>query len=1242
MVVALALAAVFGSMSLAPNPAQAQGTMADPIMMYVGLDSEPTTVFSTLPTGAAAVGASAYDPSGIIEGDVLYTAGNANRGKVTFTTASGVTNNNISLGGSLVKATFTSDNGTTSAPPDPPTSDDVTVELYIRVMRSEAAAPAEDADGMAVTIAAEELYTEFTTEDFDVGKAFETGTGTGKIIGYNVTGGTANSTPPETTDGFTITDEVTGTADGAAEANVGSDGTADLKAGADDVPSAVTLSVVPICETSTGNYGTCVDSVGTPLTPVTFDVTVADSTATRESGTPIPAVEVDKGASAMVMAADVMAAFTPGMGTGSKISEYRAVSTNPFLFYASGSPSGVITINGVNTGSALVTVTAIDGFDVNNNPSVSFAVTVVEPDAPLPMATSLNFMVDDTTAESAAMDEGEVTLSWTNPNDSRITGWQYSTDAGATWMDIPVPAGETAGSLNSHSITVDVGTTVSYQLRYMLSDGTMGGETVASTPFDVTVPVPPPPFLNTFKADDLEPGKNSWYTLNYKIDNEFNGGLHDMTIKLEGFGVPSSIGTSSIAMEVTEPNGDSYTFNPASVGIDGKSIIITIPDVAPEAEITKKSFAGGSTFRVILRQGSGITNPTLARTYGGLATWKDWNDEREIFVDFADSGAAPKTHLIAAGAPASPGIGVSVPRVVLLDETDGGLGDEVGVTGLGFENGGTLHFFLDKNGDGELGAGEDVLCSVPSVSGNMGSCAFTVSTPTFATGDNYVNAVDGDGKIASKHVTDDNTFELKASIKATPAGGSPGEIIQVQLVSFPAGQIIKEIKLSGEFICGGIPPGMTRSVSCSSLGYGSVGAQGTGSLGVPVPNWATAGVQELFVAAGDEDDDVKVTIVGPRIVPTPATVVANQRISLVGTGFSPRSVIGRVAPGQTQIARISIGGDDIEWPKVNNGRVVEVDDGGNWSASVDLPLSEATTGTGERTIRITDSMGRTGSMAVTLAARNFDITPPEGRVGTLAVVRGVGYPSKNDEGESFTVDVVYNVQEGTSTRVSVVPDASGRFEVQLRIPTTAAIPSTNQIEVRFNLEDGTPVLENKQHIVPEGIITLSDSSGGPGSTITVSGEGYKAFVNVDSVRIGNFDVTPAPKPHTNGNGMMEFDLLIPGIDVGIQTIEVQVGGTTSSVGFTVTESGVNPGDIQPVAKSFEELGDNLVSVWHFNNDTKVWSFYDPTLAEGNTLTHTITGEPYFIRIKANQEVILNRDTRSLTCVGGNCWNPIVW
>ena len=343
----------------------------------------------------------------------------------------------------------------------------------------------------------------------------------------------------------------------------------------------------------------------------------------------------------------------------------------------------------------------------------------------------------------------------------------------------------------------------------------------------------------------------------------------------------------------------------------------------------------------------------------------------------------------------------------------------------------------------------------------------------------------------------------------------------------------------------------------------------------------------MRVSAGGQDDNTNVTIVGPRIIPTPATVVANQRVSLVGTGFSPGSRMGDDVDA-AEGSEMSIGGYVIPWSKVNDGRDVVVDDGGNWAASVDLPLVEATTGSGTRTVRITDSKNRTGGVELALADRNFDITPTEGRVGTLAVVRGVGYPSKNDEGHSFTIDVIYKVQEGATARVSVVPDASGRFEVQLRIPTTASIPSTNQVEVRFEHEAGdTEVVENKQHFVPEGLITLSATSGGPGTVVTLHGEGFKTYVPVESVKIGTIEITPSPKPNTDANGMMEFDILIPGLDVGIQTVEVKVGGTTSSTGFTVTESGLHPGNIVEVAIGLEDLGDNFVNIWHFQQRQQV-------------------------------------------------------
>ena len=557
------------------------------------------------------------------------------------------------------------------------------------------------------------------------------------------------------------------------------------------------------------------------------------------------------------------------------------------------------------------------------------------------------------------------------------------------------------------------------------------------------------------------------------------------------------------------------------------------------------------------------------------------------------------------------------------------------------------HVHIDDDGyawapNRNLDLTDEELCAVDKIGSNdVGKCEFTVTHPTFDGGLNYINAVDGRNNYDLTPVT----FELTSSIQASPAGGSPGEIILIQVVDFTAGSSLEKVTLGRQDYCGGDNNPVETSFTCPAL---TVDSTGSGNFKITVPNWARSGVQELKIfGTGDDDGSQNVTIGGPVINVTPGTVWANQRISLVGTGFSSNAVIGdddllEGTDAENDLSKISIGGEVIKRSRISDGEDVEVDSGGNWSASVDLPLSSSTTSDGERVIRVTDSGGRSGTVTVSILPREVTVTPDTGRVGTLAVVRGTGFPSKNDEGSSFNVEIVYDAGNDKEITVSAVPDASGRFEVQLRIPTTAAIPSSNTVKVSFEDDDDVVVVTTVAHDVPEGIITLSNTSGGPGSTVTINGEGFKAFVPVALVKVGTLDVTPAPKPSTDGNGMMSFDVTIPGLDVGIQTIEVNVGRTTSSTGFTVTASGISAGDITASAEAVEEMGDNFVRAFNFNNDTKTWTFYDPAAGDASTLQNFITGESYWILIKATQEVILNRVTRNLTCVDGNCWNQIVW
>lgn len=1154
VVMALAMVAVFGSMSLA-SPAQAQDTPADTVTIYAGLNK----IYDAGPLFAGVTKASGVDdgdiiagqsPDGVLETSSLTNLGGADSdddGKFALDDA-GTFDAGVTM--KAVTITFSLDHDSDTA------TDEIEKTVVVTVMPSMDASRATTGSGETtrwvdigmmntegetavadgtITGDGPGMVTLYTgdTMDVNVGKAFKSGEGTGKIMGFGVDliDGVAAS--------FTVEDGVEkGTGNAMVEA--GPDGMVSLKAGEIDSPALTeaNLTVTPYCAAADGMdtlAATCAASAVT----VTAIVNVMNHTEAMKKGN-ITSKKV--GISPEGTPVMVMGNFEDGNGSKGEIVTYTAISSNPEVLVAyydeehvnEDKSKGAVVLIGLAQGGALVTVTAIDSVDVDD-PEQKFSVVVV-PDAPA------------------------------KPRD-------------------------------------------------------FASITAAGTKFD---------------ARSSKPGSGTRYDLRFFVPNEVDTLVDELEIELEDYSVPSSIRTASVAIEVTDKMGagQDRSFAPNDVAVSGEKLIIYMGDMLTRDD-TREDFiiSAGSYVRVTLRQSAGIQNPTKAGDYGpvfkiagGVLDEVHFDDDKKMY----------------------PGLTHMIQRVVSLSEEDGGLGDVVMATAKGFEKNVTVHFFLDRNMNGMLDSGEDTLCSVATTSGdNIGSCEFTVTTPTFGTGDNFINAVDGDGNYSQLDPTDDDhKFKLTASISATPAGGSPGEVMQVQLVSFPANKAVEEIKLSGSFICGGIPPGQSQKENCTS----TTGAQGNTSLSVVIPNWAVGGVQELRVKAGGQSDTVNVTIAGPRIVSTPQTVVANQRISLVGTGFSPRSVIGDddelaasgISDDKDDRSKMTIGGYIIDRSKINDGRDVVVDDGGNWSASVDLPLVSTTTTTGLSAIRVTDSMGRTGKIDVTIAERSFDVTPPEGRVGTLAVIRGMGYPGKNDEGASFTIDVIYNVQERTQTRVSVVPDASGRFEVQMRIPTTAAIPSTNQVEVVFRHEgtNGTQVRDTKQHMVPEGIISLSQTSGGPGSTVTLNGEGFKAFVPVESVKIGTIEITPAPKPNTDGNGMIDFDILIPGLDVGIQTVEVKVGGTTASVGFTVTESGVNPGDIKPVAEAVAPLGENLDVIWHFNNDSKTWTFYDGE--EGSTLTHTITGETYLILVKSTQEAILNRDTRSLTCVSGNCWNQIVW
>ena len=201
--------------------------------------------------------------------------------------------------------------------------------------------------------------------------------------------------------------------------------------------------------------------------------------------------------------------------------------------------------------------------------------------------------------------------------------------------------------------------------------------------FGITVlPVLPdlelPMGIPRFDADSTDPGKNTRYEIEFEIATQTNTLINDLVIELPDYGVPASISTSSVTI-----TAGGYTFTPEDVSVDGEEIFISIGDVT---EDTGGRTTGGvyllggenHSMKVVFRQSAGISNPTESGTFFvninfGDNSWEyDEDDEsRKTLEDF-------------------------VPRVLKLDEDEGGLGDTITATGKGYKNGTTLTVYVDE------------------------------------------------------------------------------------------------------------------------------------------------------------------------------------------------------------------------------------------------------------------------------------------------------------------------------------------------------------------------------------------------------------------------------------------------------------------------------------------------------------------------------------------------------------------
>ena len=163
------------------------------------------------------------------------------------------------------------------------------------------------------------------------------------------------------------------------------------------------------------------------------------------------------------------------------------------------------------------------------------------------------------------------------------------------------------------------------------------------------------------------------------------------------------------------------------------------------------------------------------------------------------------------------------------------------------------------------------------------------------------------------------------------------------------------------------------------------------------------------------------------------------------------------------------------------------------------------------------------------------------------------------------------------------------------------------------------VTETEEHRTPDAVVTPSQAQAQRGSTITISGENFHTFRSVE-IKIGDSDVTPSATT-TDGIGSFSADVLVPGLSLGNKNIKVVVNEVTVVEFLEIVATPVST--TKSAADVFEPLATAgvLTVVWHFDNDTKAWSFYDPRpeVAAAVDLTEVSTGDNVWIQVTADMD-----------------------
>ena len=707
--------------------------------------------------------------------------------------------------------------------------------------------------------------------------------------------------------------------------------------------------------------------------------------------------------------------------------------------------------------------------------------------------------------------------------------------------------------------------------------------------------------------------------------------IPDMDPRDDSFGYPVQgqtlmmIVASSAGIEnPTEATSNSTGYAIVGAGDDrGDVADVKLTDLLVEAKIGLSADDGGRG-KAVTVAGSGFNNGTEATVYvqpNAIAMWWDGldcqmmnaavspkSDEPQVGSD--DPEASPASPYCAMYADLTPDAKSVVKRAGLASEdvcqqiVDDG--DSLGTDGV------------DSNDKFEV--------------------EFTVHQDEFDAGEvNYICAADNESP-SNRLASAVKVFDVTPSLTISPDSVSSGEEVTLKPRDFEDATAEEPLAVSLNGGTAFVPK-----------------ADGSDYV-FDMPGGLSGMVQVSFKQGGDTKRGT-ITVDPSSLTLNQTEVAPNQSIIISGSGFSEDSYV--------LVEKITIDGEPlvVDESGVENVTGKEAEDAGKpvdageaavkttssgqftvtvniWHDGAGNPALDAD----EYTIKVTDSNGYEGKTKITISEPTVMVTPLVAGPRDSITISGTNWPVTTSD-DDHDVDISI---DGKTRSVSI--DSIGRFNYPYQLSGGIDIGTEHDITVMFDGGVGGDIEETITFSVPSANVVITPPAAAPGGSIDLEITGMPIYERVTEVTIDGGNRMGGTAINTDSEGDVTITgIVIPFADPGFYPVKIVVGtggsAETAIVQLEILAESDVRGVTSPLPGAVTDLGDSVVRIFHFNSTSKVWTFYDPRPAfeDLNTLTELAAGQPYSILVSENvEDVVLNGKIRNLTCVGGDCWNQLVW